>query len=41
LVSRTHGQLQSAAASQVVETLPLNPSGKVMKFVLRDQLAAS
>jgi acyl-CoA synthetase (AMP-forming)/AMP-acid ligase II len=26
---------------RVVETLPLNPSGKVMKFVLRDQLAAS
>jgi fatty-acyl-CoA synthase len=25
----------------VVDALPFNPSGKVMKFVLRDQFAAS
>jgi len=26
---------------QIVDALPFNPGGKVMKFVLRDQLAAA
>ena len=29
----------SSLASSSIDTLPLNPSGKVMKFVLRDRLA--
>ena len=39
---RDHGQLQGPAhRSQVVDALPLNPSGKVMKFRLRDEAAAT
>ena len=39
LVPRPHGELQGPASVRIVDSLPLNPTGKVMKFELRAELA--
>ena len=36
--ARAHGQLQGAARVEVVDALPANATGKVLKYELREQV---